>query len=164
MEELDRCVEHMAAVMEKEFGIDVRQIPGAGAAGGLGAALLVFLKAELKSGIELFLDTIHFDELLKKADLVFTGEGRIDWQSVAGKVPVGISKRAQRAGVPCVALCGSVGRRAELAYENGMSAIFSSVKDFTDMGNGKEGYAENLRFLTDSVMRILTLKMEEGRT
>lgn len=164
MEELDRNVEHLAKVIEREFGLDVCKVPGAGAAGGMGAALLVFLGAELKPGIELFLDTIHFDELLKKADLVFTGEGRIDWQSVAGKVPVGISKRAEKAGVPCVALCGSVGKQAELAYEEGMSAIFSSIKDFTDLTNGKEGYAENIRFLTDSVMRILTLRTEEGKT
>ncbi len=162
MEKLDQDMEHLAGVVKRELGMDLGRIPGGGAAGGLGAALAGFLQAELKPGIELFLDKICFDELLRTTDLVFTGEGRIDWQSLAGKVPIGIAKRAARAGVPCVALCGSVGFMAERAYEEGMSAIFSAIKDFTDQQNGKEGYAENIRFLADSVMRILMLK-ERGR-
>lgn len=159
MEEFDRDICHFAKVIEREFSTAIRHIAGAGAAGGLAAGLIAFLNAKLQPGIELFLDTISFDELLKSTDLVFTGEGRIDWQSMAGKVPVGISRRSARAGVPCVALCGSVGLKAELAYKEGMAAIFSSVRDFNDKQMNKEDYAENLRFLTDSVMRVMALKM-----
>ncbi len=162
MEELDQNICHFAQVIEREFSTDIRHIPGAGAAGGLAAALIAFLHAELKPGIELFLDTIGFDELLKSTDLVFTGEGRIDWQSMAGKVPIGISRRCAKAKVPCVALCGSVGLKAELAYKEGMAAIFSSVRDFNDSHMNKEDYAENLRFLTDSVMRVMMLRMGGG--
>lgn len=161
--ELDNDINHFADVIEREFNIQIKQVPGAGAAGGLGAALLAFLGAKLQSGIDILLDTIGFDELLKSTDLVLTGEGRIDWQSLSGKVPIGISRRAKKLGIPCIALCGSVGAKAEIAYEEGMSAIFSSIKDFSDNEGGKEGYTENIRFLTDSVMRLLMLNERVDR-
>lgn len=156
-ESLDQDIAHFASVIKRDIGADILNVPGAGAAGGLGGALIAFLNAELKPGIEMFLDTIEFNEMLEKADLVFTGEGRIDWQSLAGKVPVGVARRAVKAGVPCIALCGSIGMNAEKVYEEGMSAIFSSIRSFSDGQLEKEEYAENMRFLTDSVMRVLML-------
>ena len=93
LDELEQGMIHYAALIREKMGTDVDQIPGSGAAGGLGAAFCVFLKAEMKSGIETVLDLIHFDELLEGVDLVITGEGRIDWQSAFGKVPSGIGNR-----------------------------------------------------------------------
>ena len=157
MEELDRSMHKFAKVVEKEFGVSICNRPGAGAAGGLGAALYAFLGARLESGVDIFLDRIGFDEMLKSADMVFTGEGRIDWQTMSGKVPVGIARRAVEQGVPCIALCGSIGEKAELTYSMGISAIFSSIKTLDNTETRKEDYVENIRFLTDSVMKVLML-------
>ena len=157
MEDTDRAMEHFAKVIEKEFGRRITDMPGAGAAGGLGAAMVGFLGAKLKAGADMLLDVVGFEELLKSADIVFTGEGRIDGQSVSGKVPVAIGRRSKMAGVPCIALCGSVGESAEKSYEEGITAVFSSIKDFDSKTGGKEAYIENMRFLTDSVMRVLLI-------
>ena len=155
---LDQEFSRIADLIAHDIGVFVRDLPGAGAAGGLGAALVAFLHAELRPGVEMVLDAVGFDELLHSADLVFTGEGRIDWQSAAGKVPVGVAKRARAAGVPCVALCGSVGPNAEVVYNYGITAIFSAIMDTADFAKIQETCRDDLRILTDSVMRLLVTK------
>lgn len=162
MEKTDLAMEHFAKVIENEFNKKIRYIPGAGAAGGLGAAMIGFLNAELKAGADMLLDIVGYEDLLKSADIVFTGEGRMDGQSIAGKVPVAVGRRAKLAGVPCIALCGSVGEGAEKSYEEGITSVFSSIKDFDCKNRGKEAYIENIRFLTDSVMRVLLLGEDEN--
>ena len=103
LDQLEAGMKNYAAVIREKTGMDVDKIPGAGAAGGLGAALCVFLKATLKSGIETVLDLMDFDGLLEGTDLVVTGEGRMDWQSAFGKVPSGIGQRSEerRVGKEC---------------------------------------------------------------
>ncbi len=98
MPEMDARMKHFAQVLTRHTGVEVLDVPGAGAAGGMGAALLAFLHAKLQPGVELLLDAVGFDSLLQQTDIVFTGEGRIDWQSARGKVPVGVARRAQAAG------------------------------------------------------------------
>lgn len=122
----DAAMAHFAEVLRRELGRDVKNLPGAGAAGGLGAGMLAFLHAELKPGIELLLDSVGFDAMLENASLVITGEGRLDGQSVAGKVPVGVARRAREAGVACVALCGCIGPEAERVLSCGISAYYAS--------------------------------------
>lgn len=110
----------------KEFkGFDVGQIPGAGAAGGLGAGLLAFTNAHLESGIEAVLKILDFETLLEDADLVVTGEGMIDYQSAFGKVPSGVGKLCRKHQVPCVALAGSIGKGAEALEECGIESMMS---------------------------------------
>jgi glycerate kinase len=118
--QLDQCLNHFADVINQQLGRDIRNIPGAGAAGGLGGGLLAFVKAELKSGTEAVLDTIQFDGLVKDYDLVITGEGRIDAQSAYGKVPKGVGTRAQKQGKPVIAIVGSLGEGAEVMHEYGI--------------------------------------------
>jgi glycerate kinase len=122
VEELDAGLRHMAQLWRDQLGIDVEDMPGAGAAGGVGGGLVAMLGAELVPGAELVLDTINFDERIKDADLVITGEGRLDRQSLQGKAAMTVAKRCQRAGVPCVALVGSVGEGADEALNYGLSA------------------------------------------
>ena len=155
MPEMDARMKHFAQVLTRHTGVEVLDVPGAGAAGGMGAALLAFLHAKLQPGVELLLDAVGFDSLLQQTDIVFTGEGRIDWQSARGKVPVGVARRAQAAGVPCIALCGSVGEGAEQVYGCGVTAVFSSVGEICDFEHVKKHCAENLRMLSDAVMRVL---------
>jgi glycerate kinase len=110
---LDRALEHYADVIERDLGIDVRELPGAGAAGGLGAGLVAFLGAELRPGVDVVMDAVGFSSRLEGADLVVTGEGKLDDQSLHGKVPAGVVRRARDAGAEVLVLCG----RSEVSPE-----------------------------------------------
>jgi len=103
---LDRALGHLAAVIFRDLGLDVRDLPGSGAAGGLGAGLVAFLGAHLRPGVELVMDAVGFRRRLEAADLVVTGEGTLDEQSLRGKVPAGVMGAALVAGVPAIVLCG----------------------------------------------------------
>ncbi len=126
-EQLEKGMCNYRDVIKKSFGVDCDSIKGAGAAGGLGAALFVFLKGNMKSGIEAVLDLIRFDERLKDVDLVVTGEGRTDWQSCFGKVMQGIGRRAGAKHIPVLGLSGSLGRNAMDICEHGISSLMTTV-------------------------------------
>ena len=120
-------------VIIREFGINPDNIPGSGAAGGLGAAFSVFLNAELKSGIETVLDLIEFDSHLNGVSMVVTGEGKLDWQSCFGKVVQGVGKRCRKHGVPAVALVGSMGEGAEQIYDYGIDSVMTTVNAVSEL-------------------------------
>jgi len=105
---LEAGLAHLADLFERDLGRKVRNLPGAGAAGGLGAGLAAFLGARLRPGAKFVLDLLDFDARLAETDLVVTGEGRLDGQTAFGKAPAEVARRAQRAGIPCVALAGSI--------------------------------------------------------
>ena len=105
---LDARAKHFAEASTKHLGRDCQNMPGAGAAGGLGYAFLQYMKAACRSGIDLLLDTIHFDDLLQDADLVITGEGSVDRQTLMGKLPYGILQRAKKCGVPVILIAGRI--------------------------------------------------------
>ena len=130
---LESGMKNYAAVIERTLGRDADHIAGAGAAGGLGAALCVFLHAELKSGIETVLDLIDFDALLDGVDLCITGEGRIDWQSAFGKVPSGVGMRCKKKGIPAVALAGGMGTDADTIYDFGVDSILTTINGAMDI-------------------------------
>lgn len=127
LDELEAGMENYRELLRREFGIDMDEEPGAGAAGGLGAALLSFLRAELRSGIETVLDLIEFDKKLEGVSLVVTGEGRADWQSAFGKVMQGVGRRCLRQGVPAVAIVGSMGDGAERIFDYGIESMITTV-------------------------------------
>ena len=127
LDELEAGMENYRELLRKEFGIDMDEEPGAGAAGGLGAALLSFLRAELRSGIETVLDLIEFDKKLEGVSLVVTGEGRADWQSAFGKVMQGVGRRCLLQGVPAVAIVGSMGDGAEQIFDYGIESMITTV-------------------------------------
>ena len=155
VERLDRGLDHLAQVVERDLGVSVAQIPGAGAAGGMGAGCMAFLGAELKSGIECVLDTVGFDGLLEGTDLVITGEGRIDSQSVQGKVISGIARRTKPREVPLLALVGGIAEDAAAGYDLGVTAMFSidrSAQDFRAYADKSALYYQ--RTLED-ILRLL---------
>lgn len=156
---LERGVAHFAEVLSEHYGYDCTQIPGAGAAGGMGAAVRMMLNGTLKSGIELLLDATKFDSTLEDADLVITGEGRVDWQSAFGKVVSGVGERCKKKNVPCIALGGSVGKGVERVYEHGITAVFSSIQNIATFDEVKNASQENLERLIDSVARLLVMKV-----
>lgn len=124
---LEEGMKHYACILREQMGTDVEQMPGAGAAGGLGAALAAFLRAKIEPGIESVLDMIGFDEAVQRADLVITGEGRLDWQSCYGKVISGVGERAKKYGVPAIAVVGGMGEGASDIYEHGIVSIVPTV-------------------------------------
>ena len=127
LDRLEKGMCNYRDVMIREFGVNPDDTPGTGAAGGLGAALRIFLDAEMKSGIETVLDLIGFDSLITNADLIVTGEGRTDWQSCFGKVMQGVGDRAKKHGIPVTALCGGLGKGYEQIYEHGIDSIMTTV-------------------------------------
>lgn len=124
---LDAGLEHYAKVIKKKLGIEVNNVPGAGAAGGLGAGLIAFLGAEMKSGVDVIMDTVNFDYKLTQVDLVVTGEGQIDKQTLFGKAVAGVAERAKAKGVPVIAIAGSVKKDAELLRDRGLSEMHQFV-------------------------------------
>jgi glycerate kinase len=130
---LDQQLAHLADVILRDLGINVRHIPGAGAAGGLGAGLVAFVGARLRRGIELVMDAVRFHERIHGADLIITGEGRLDAQSMMGKAIAGVGAAAREAGVPVVALVGTVGGGAERAME-----VLESYHTIAPAGISKE--------------------------
>lgn len=155
VERLDAGLAHLAAVIERDLGARVADIPGAGAAGGMGAGCMAFLGARMRSGIEAVLDLVDFDAQIDSADLVITGEGRIDSQSVHGKVISGIAKRTQPRGVPLVAIVGSIAPDAQEAYELGVTAMFGidrTAKAFTEYAAESAAY---YRATLEDVLRLI---------
>jgi len=117
VEILDRNLAHLADLIERDLGKDVRDFPGAGAAGGLGAGMVAFLGARLDRGVNLVMEAVRFGERIQGADLIITGEGRLDRQSMMGKVIAGVGQAGKAVGVPVIALVGSIGDGAEAALE-----------------------------------------------
>ncbi len=124
--QLDSNLIHYGQILEKMLGIKVQTLLGAGAAGGLGAGLAAFTSATLKPGIEIILNSVDFNSLISDADLVITGEGKLDAQSLYGKVPIGVLRRAKIQSVPVVAIVGTVGEGIEKIQECGFKAIFAT--------------------------------------
>jgi glycerate kinase len=129
IERLEKGMCNYRDVIRRQFNVDPDQIPGGGAAGGLGTMLMTFLNGNMKSGIETVLDLVNFDSLLKDTDFVITGEGRCDWQSCFGKVVCGVGERAKRAGIPAIVICGSIGPGAEGLYEHGITSITATSEE-----------------------------------
>ena len=125
---LDGNLAHLAEIIQRNIGIDVKNEPGAGAAGGLGAGLMAFCNARLQKGIELVIEATKLEEKVKGADLVITGEGQIDFQTVHGKTPYGVAQIAKKYKIPVVALVGSIGPGVEVLYKEGINSIFSIVE------------------------------------
>ncbi|WP_349670094.1 glycerate kinase [Lacrimispora sp.] len=159
LEQLEKDMKSYAGKLLELTGIDVDQIKGTGAAGGLGAALNVFLNANMKSGIETVLDLIQFDTLLKGVDLVVTGEGRMDWQSAFGKVPSGIGMRCKENGIPAVAIVGGMGDGAEKIYEYGIESITTTIQGAMPIEEAMERSVELYRGAAQRTFRMLRAGM-----
>lgn len=142
---LDQGLHHLAEIILQDLGQDVLCIKGAGAAGGMGGGVAAFFGAKLQRGIDVILDTVHFDDMLQGCSLVITGEGRIDAQSSHGKVISGISHRAKAHHVPVIAIVGDIGDGADAMYDVGVSAIFSINRQAVPFSIAKDHSFDNLR-------------------
>ena len=146
---LDANLRHAANVVERALGREIADKPGAGAAGGMGAGMDAFFGARLCSGIDVVLDTVDFDGKLPGADYVFTGEGRVDAQSLGGKVVVGVGRRAKNK-VPVIAFVGAIEDPIDAIYDEGVNAVFTILRR-TDANFGTEN---DLSLTVDNFMRM----------
>jgi glycerate kinase len=154
---LDAGLKRLAAVIRTDLGLDVARLPGAGAAGGLGAGLAAFLKSRLRPGVEIVLDATDLENKLAGCDLVITGEGRLDGQTVFGKAPAGVAKAAKKFGLPVIAICGSLGPDAGKTKAIGIDARFSALEESvaeTDLRRRAPGMLERC---AEQVGRMLAL-------
>lgn len=159
---LDEGLAHLAAVIEKDLDRSLLTLPGGGAAGGFGAGSVAFLGARLQMGIEAVLDLTDFDRLAADAYLVITGEGRLDSQSLRGKVVVGVARRARALGVPVVALVGSSETDIAAAYDAGVTAVFPINPAPTTLSEALAHARTHLAFTAENVLRFARC-LEEKR-
>ncbi|WP_339062859.1 glycerate kinase [Tepidibacillus marianensis] len=155
---LDQNLTHYADIIYKSLNKDVRNIPGSGAAGGLGAGLLAFLSAELRRGVEIVISATHLDEVLKNATLVITGEGKIDSQTINGKTPIGVAKTAKKYGVPVIGITGNVAKDSSIVHEYGIDALFSIVPRVTTLQDAMENAREYVTATARNIAMIWSLK------
>ncbi len=164
-EELEHGMRNYAAVMQKAAGRDIACFPGAGAAGGLGAALGGVLGAAMRSGVDAVLDALGFDALLAGANLVITGEGRLDGQSVRyGKVPAGVARRCRGKGVPVIAIVGGMGENAEEFLKLAESSIQVTVNDCMSLATALENAEAHYRSAADRLFRTLKIGWQMNQT
>lgn len=154
VDRLDAGLGHLADLIQRDLGVACRDLPGAGAAGGLGAGLHAFLGAELKRGVDLVLDLVGLDERLAGADLVLTGEGQIDFQTAFGKAPAGVGARARARGIPCVAIAGSVGEGIDRLADVGIVAVFSLCRRPMGLDQAMAEAAPLLEHAAEQVARL----------
>ncbi|QCT19668.1 glycerate kinase [Jejubacter calystegiae] len=141
---LDENLAHYAMVIEQTLNIDVTRAPGAGAAGGMGAALLAFLGAELKSGVEIVTGALNLEEHIHNCTLVVTGEGRMDSQSVQGKVPVGVANVAAKYHKPVIGIAGSLASDVAVVHRHGIDAVFSVLNGIVTLEEALDNAFDNI--------------------
>ena len=154
---LDEGLAHLAKIIKRDLHIEVKDIKGAGAAGGLGAGSIAFLQSKLTKGIDVVLDTINFDELVSKADIVFTGEGKFDSQSLHGKVIMGVANRSQKYKTPVIVVTGAIGENIQEAYNKGITAIFSINKEPMEFSKSALKSKENMILTMENILRLLKI-------
>ena len=154
---MDKWLENFARLSREKYPQANPQAPGAGAAGGLGFALLAYTKALLEPGIEIVLQETKLEEHIKKAALVITGEGRLDGQTVMGKAPIGVANLAQKQGKPVIALAGCIGPEAGLCNEHGIAAFFPVLRQVVTLAEAleKDTARRNLTDTAEQVMRLV---------
>ncbi|HFZ8995482.1 TPA: glycerate kinase [Citrobacter freundii] len=154
---LDNALVHYAKLIDRDLDVDVMTLAGGGAAGGMGAALYAFCGAKLRRGIEIVTDALHLDECVASADLVVTGEGRIDSQTIHGKVPVGVAKVAKRYNKPVIGIAGSLTADVGVVHEHGLDAVFSVIYTICTLDEALNNAAENVRMTARNVAATLKL-------
>jgi len=154
---LDDNLRHYADIIKKQFVKDVLHVPGAGAAGGLGAGLMAFLNGNLKKGIEMVIEYAGLEEKVKNADMVWTGEGSIDFQTQYGKTPLGVATVAKKYNKPVIALAGRVGEGIEILHENGIDSIFGITKGATSLEEALAKGQENIEKTSENIVRLMNL-------
>ncbi|MBI3923194.1 MAG: glycerate kinase, partial [Armatimonadetes bacterium] len=157
---LDAALSHYAEVLRRDLGREVKDVPGAGAAGGLGAGLLAFLNARLRRGVEIVMEAVSLEPKLAEADLVITGEGSIDGQTAFGKTVSGVATAAKRFGVPVIAIAGTIQPGAEVLIDNGVDAFFAIVDRPMSLEEAMSQALPLLEKAGERIMRLVRIRLD----
>lgn len=160
VKKLDEALNNFAEVVHRTKNIDMRELAGGGAAGGLGAALITFLGAKLQSGINVIMKELHFEREILDADLIITGEGRLDAQTLSGKVISGVSKLAKNYKIPVIALCGGLNLEVNKFDELGLLSAFTIVPGPCTLDEAMDHAAAWIPERIEAIMRILNYKSQ----
>lgn len=152
---LDNALAHYARVIARDLSIDVTNLAGGGAAGGMGAALYAFCGAQLRQGIDIVTDALHLADQVADADLVITGEGRIDSQTIHGKVPVGVARVAKRYNKPVIGIAGSLTADVGVVHEHGIDAVFSVLYTICSLEDALDNASENVQLAARNIAAVL---------
>lgn len=157
VEELDKGLIHLCGVIERDLAVDLKNVPGGGAAGAMGVGMIAFFKARLEMGIETVLNTVKFDEIIEGIDMIFTGEGKIDSQSLRGKVVIGVAKRAKIKDIPVTVVVGGSDNNVNEAYDIGVSSIFTINRLPEAFEISKNKSEANLAATIDNIIRLIKI-------
>ncbi|WP_318512220.1 glycerate kinase [Photobacterium leiognathi] len=155
--QLDSNLAHYAEIIKRDLGKNVKDMAGAGAAGGMGAALLGLFNAQLRPGIEIVMDAVNLADVLQDADLVITGEGRIDSQTIHGKTPIGVARTAKRFNKPVIGIAGCLSYDCNVVHEHGIDAVFSVVPRSVSLAEALAEAAINVELTARNVAAIYAL-------
>ncbi|SKC33326.1 Glycerate 2-kinase [Photobacterium piscicola] len=154
---LDQHLAHYAAIIKQDLGVDIKNTAGAGAAGGMGAALLGLFNAQLRSGIEIVIDAVNLGDIVQDADLVITGEGRIDSQTIHGKTPIGVARTAKQYHKPVIGIAGCLSQDCGVVYDHGIDAVFSVVPAAMSLEQAFSNAAINIELTARNVAAMYCL-------
>ena len=157
IETLDGHLAHFDSVLTLTLGKSFNDVPGAGAAGGLGAGLMAFLNAELQLGVDIMIDAVNLEERVKGASIVFTGEGQLDFQTAFGKTPVGVAKVAKAHNIPVIAIAGGIAEGAEAVYEAGIDAMLGIVQEPMSLDDAVEDAARLIANTAEQAARLVAI-------
>lgn len=155
IEILDKNLSHFSKIIKKELSIDVENIPGTGAAGGLGAGLIGFLSGKLKKGIDIVIEYSNLESKLKDANFIITGEGSIDGQTRFGKTPFGVAKLGKKYNIPVIALAGNVGKDIDILYEYGFTSIFPILTRVESLEYAIKNGRYNIEVVSENIGRLI---------
>ena len=157
---LDEGVKALSNVIKKDLNKDLGEIPGTGAAGAMGAGMMAFFNARVQMGIETVLDTVDFSSVISDADMIFTGEGKLDRQSLRGKVVIGVAKRAKKKKVPVVVIAGGADSGIDDVYDFGINSVFTinRIPEAFEISRYKS--VENMEFAVDNILRLIKVMKE----
>ena len=152
---LDEALYNFGTQLINDTGIDIMETPGSGAAGGIGGGMVGFLNAQLKPGVDIVLDTLGFDKSLKNVNLVITGEGQIDFQTVFSKAPIGVAKHAKKYNIPVIAICGSLGKNYQDVHSHGIDAVISIIPKPMTLKKATDNAYELIANTSEQLFRVL---------
>ena len=162
VQQLDGYLRNFAAITLRDLGVDMSEIPGAGAAGGMGGGMYAFLGGRLRPGSEIVTEAVGLDAVVRDADLVITGEGRIDGQTAFGKAPVGVARVAKLHGKPVIAIGGSLRHDADVVHEHGIDAVFSILSSPCTIAEALDAGENNLRTAARNIAASIAIGSQLG--
>lgn len=160
IQKLDQNLGHYAKILKRDLGKEIVKVPGAGAAGGLGGGLMAFLNAKLKRGVDIVIEATNLGDKVKDADLVVTGEGKIDGQTIYGKTPIGVAKTAKKYNVPVIAIAGNIGEDSDTVIEHGIDALFCILPGVMTLQEALDTGAKNVEATAKNIASLLNLSRD----